>query len=77
MLLRRIKRLGGFGMAMCKCGHLQCDHSSHVVPLECGKSFREYHHGGCVECGCTQFTFHRYVSLEDAANQLLDRQAVT
>ncbi len=74
MLVKRVPRLGGFGVAMCKCGHLQCDHSSRTVPL--GKeTFREYHHGGCVECACKQFTFHRFVSLEDAAT-ILQGQAV-
>ena len=75
MLIKRITGLDGFGTALCKCGHLACDHSSQLTPLDADHSFREYHHGGCCECSCGQFTFHRYVSLEEAARLLLDRQA--
>lgn len=74
MLVRRIKRLGGYGLALCKCGHLSSDHSSLLVPLGDGRSLREYHQGGCCECACERFTFHRYVSLEEAADLLLERQ---
>ena len=56
MLIKRLK--GKFGLAVCKCGHLSCDHSSQVDKLSDGKYFREYHHGGCVECSCKKFTFH-------------------
>jgi hypothetical protein len=76
MLVKSIKRLGGLVVAVCKCGHLQCDHSSRTVPLG-NKIFREYHHGGCVECSCRQFTFHRFMPLEDAATMLQDQRAVT
>lgn len=72
MLLRRSNRIG-LCLAICKCGHLQSDHSSHTIPLEGGKRFREYHHGGCVECGCKQFTFHRHATLEEAAELMLAR----
>lgn len=66
MLVRKLKDLG-FVVAQCKCGHLQGEHSSLLIPLGDGKSYREYHAGGCVECSCKQFTFHRFVTLEEAA----------
>jgi len=71
MLAKRVQRLGGFGIALCKCGHLSSDHSSRVSSID---KDQEYHQGGCVECACKQFTFHRFVSLEEAAALLLDRK---
>jgi hypothetical protein len=73
MLVKKVGRLG-FGIALCKCGHLQSDHGSRLVQME-GGTYREYHHGGCCccDCACKQFTFHRFVSLKEAAQMLLDR----
>lgn len=71
MLVKRIGRLG-FGIALCKCGHLQSDHGSRLVRIE-GGTYREYHHGSCCDCACGQFTFHRFVTLTEAAQMLLER----
>lgn len=68
MLVKRLKT--GFGVALCKCGHLSCAHSSKLSPLDEGRSYRDYHQGGCCECSCKQFTFHKFVSLEEAAEIL-------
>ena len=73
MLVKRLHGLG-FGIALCKCGHLQSDHSSLTVKMG-DATYREYHSGGCVECACKQFTFHRFVSLEDAAEILQEAHA--
>jgi len=73
MLAYKVPRLGGVALAMCKCGHLQADHSSLLVPLG-ERSVRQYHHGGCVECECKRFTFDKFVSLEEAAYQITDRR---
>lgn len=74
MLVERIKRLGGFGIALCKCGHLSSDHGSRLTPVDKNHTLREYNHGGCCECACSMFTFHRYVSLEDAAAIIREKE---
>lgn len=75
MLIERVKRLGGFGIALCKCGHLSSDHGSRFTPVDKNRTLREHNHGGCCECACKRFTFHRYVSLEDAAVILNPKKA--
>jgi len=74
MLAKRIQRLGGFGIALCKCGHLSSDHSSRLSKIDQDHTLQEHHHGGCVECACKQFTFHRFISLEEAAALLQSRK---
>ena len=75
MLGKRVPRLG-VGLAVCDCGHLQSDHSSLLIPLG-EKMFREYNHGGCVECDCQRFTFNRFVSLEEAAELHKEAHSMT
>lgn len=78
MLAKRIgRREGDFGIAMCRCGHLQSDHSSQTVPFgQNGHALREYHHGGCCagDCHCKQFTFQRFATLDEVADIMIARR---
>ena len=62
-------RLGGFNLELCKCGHLITEHGSRTTKVG-DKLLREPHHGGCCagSCQCKRFTFHRFVSIEEAAD---------
>ena len=77
-LLKRVRRLkGGVGLAVCECSHLQAEHSSLLMPLDGERMYREYNHGGCVECSCRRFTFSQFVSLDEAAYMMGKAAAIS
>ena len=71
------KRLGGFGFGVCKCGHLQSDHSNSVAPIgQDGKKWLEHNHGGCCagHCDCKRFTFARIATLDEVADMVIAKR---
>jgi len=69
-------RLGDLRIELCKCGHLISEHGSRTTKVE-DSLLRESHHGGCCagSCQCKRFTFHRFVSIDEAADIVLERDA--
>ena len=74
MLVKPIQRLGGFGIGICKCGHVEGDHSNLLIPFDAqdDKVWLDHHHGGCCAgmCNCKQFMFARWIALEEVAKIL-------
>lgn len=79
MLVKPIRRLSGFGVGLCKCGHLEGDHSNLRIPFDAqdGKAWLDHNQGGCCagQCKCKQFTFVRWATLEEVAEMLHARHA--
>lgn len=72
------ERLGDFVVdEMCECGHLKSDHGSLNVRLD-ESIVREPNDGSCCagSCHCEKFTFARFVTLEEVAGPVRQRQAV-
>jgi hypothetical protein len=76
-VVKHDERLGGL-IELCKCGHLIGEHGSRTTKVG-DKLLRESHHGGCCagSCQCPRFTFHRFVGIDEAADQLLAEDAAS
>ena len=61
---------------MCECGHLKSEHGSKLMPLNGSTTIRESNEGSCCNgvCACGQFSFARFVLLEEAAQLALGRR---
>lgn len=78
MLAQYSQRLGGFGVGVCRCGHLQSDHSNLPIPLhdQDGHVRLEHHQGGCCAgtCSCKRYTFQRWATLDEVADIFITRR---
>jgi hypothetical protein len=60
---------------MCKCNHLKSEHGSLLHKL-LKAIVREPNDGGCCSshCDCKQFTFSRYVCVDEAADIVMSHR---
>lgn len=60
---------------MCSCGHLKSHHGSLLHKLK-NAMLREPNDGSCCtgHCGCSQFTFERFVTAEEAARLMIEKR---
>lgn len=62
---------------MCTCGHLKSLHGSLLHKVK-NVMIREPSDGNCCSgrCGCTQYTFQRFVAIEEATQLLINKRAM-
>ena len=60
---------------MCECGHLKSEHGS-LTHRTKDKMIRESSDGNCCSCACKKFTFHRFVSIDEAAEIIICKRPI-
>lgn len=57
---------------MCECGHLKSEHGSRTTRIGGSRMLRQANDGSCCKgrCECKQFTFARFVGLEEKAEMV-------